>query len=309
MATIEVDGVTKRFGDVVALRDLSLSVREGEVYGFLGPNGAGKSTTINAILDFVRPDRGSVQVFGMGAREHGTQVRQRTGVLPEGYDVYPRLTGRQHLEFVADSKNVAVDPDELLDRVGIPDAVDRKAGGYSKGMAQRLLLALALVGKPDLLVLDEPTTGLDPNGARQLRGIVEAENERGATVFFSSHVLSQVEAVADRVGIVQDGELVAEDTLEGLRDSLVGASSLRIELDHTDSSVRAAVEAVAGVSSVAVEGATLSVTCEDGAKYPALEAAAGAGATIQDFETSDASLEDLFADVTGGGRDLEEGVA
>ena len=203
MAAIELSGVTKRFGDVVALRDLDMTVESGEIYGFLGPNGAGKSTTIDILLDFVRPTEGEVRVLGRDAGTDSVLIRERCGVLPEGFDTYDRLTARQHVRFAVESKGSGEDPDALLDRVGLSDAKGRKAGGFSKGMTQRLALAMALVGEPDLLILDEPSTGLDPNGAREMRTIVREEADRGATVFFSSHVLGQVEAVCDRVGILR----------------------------------------------------------------------------------------------------------
>ena len=302
MAAIEVRGVTKRYGSVTALRDLDLTVEEGEVYGFLGPNGAGKSTTIDVLLDFVRPTDGRARVLGMDAREQGEAIRRRTGVLPDGYRVYDRLTGRRHVEFVAESKEVDADPAVLLDRVGIADAADRPAGGYSKGMAQRLVLAMALVGEPDLLVLDEPTTGLDPNGARRMRELVREENERGATVFFSSHILGQVEAVCDRVGILQGGELVAEDSVEGLRDRFETDASMTVELSAPPSEpdrLREAVDGVSGVSSVRVQAASVVVACRDDAKMAALHAVERFG-EIADIETAEASLEELFAEVTAG---------
>jgi ABC-2 type transport system ATP-binding protein len=302
MAVIEVRGVTKRYGSVTALRDLDLTVEKGEVYGFLGPNGAGKSTTIDVLLDFVRPTDGRARVLGMDAREQGEAIRRRTGVLPDGYRVYDRLTGRRHVEFVAESKEVDADPAALLDRVGIADAADRPAGDYSKGMSQRLVLAMALVGEPDLLVLDEPTTGLDPNGARQMRELVREENERGATVFFSSHILAQVEAVCDRVGILQGGELVAEDSVEGLRDRFETDASMTVELSAPPSEpdrLREAVDGVSGVSSVRVEAASVVVACRDDAKMAVLHAVERFG-EIADIETAEASLEELFAEVTAG---------
>ena len=184
MAAIEITNLSKHFGDVVAVDELDLTVEEGEIFGFLGPNGAGKSTTIDIILDFVRPTSGQVTVLGHDAQKEGLQIRQQTGVLPDAYHVYNRLTGRQHLEFAIELKGTDDDPMELLERVGIAEAADRKAGGYSKGMKQRLMLAIALLGKPDLLILDEPSTGLDPNGAKEIRDIIRQEKARGATVFF-----------------------------------------------------------------------------------------------------------------------------
>ncbi|KAB1192902.1 ATP-binding cassette domain-containing protein [Haloferax sp. MBLA0076] len=309
MAAIELNGVTKRFEDdrgvlgtlglssdtdsVTAVEDLSFSVEDGEVFGFLGPNGAGKSTTINMLLDFVRPTSGSVRVLGHDAQAESVAVRRRTGVLPEGYDVYDRLTGREHVEFAIESKEADDDPDELLSRVGLdPDDAERRAGGYSKGMAQRLALAMALAGSPDLLILDEPSSGLDPAGAREMREIVRAEADRGATVFFSSHVLGQVEAVCDRVGIMREGELIAEDSIESLRDRLEAEAILRLDVEG-DADL-SAVRAVDGVSSVESTDGRLVVACSDDAKTRVIEAVESNGSTVADFETDSASLEDIF---------------
>ena len=301
MSAIECEGLTKQFGRVRAIDRLDLRVEAGEIFGFLGPNGAGKSTTINVLLDFVGPTAGSVEVLGLDAQADSLAVRERVGVLPDGYHVYDRLTGRQHVQFAIDSKRADDDPDAILERVGIPEAADRKAGGYSKGMKQRLVLGMALVGEPDLLVLDEPTTGLDPKGAREVREIVREERDRGATVFFSSHVLGQVEAVCDRVAILQDGELVAVDTIEGLRAANGAGSRLRIDLDRPYEKSPATIEAVPGVSSVAIDdGDGLTVTCEDPAKNDVLSTIEREGYRITDFATEETSLEDLFVAYTDG---------
>jgi ABC-2 type transport system ATP-binding protein len=307
MAAIELSGVTKRFGDVTALRGVDLTVEQGEIFGFLGPNGAGKSTTIDILLDFVRPTAGDVRVLGHDARAESVRIRQRTGVLPEGFDVYDRLTGRQHVAFAADSKGVDADPDAVLERVGIADAADRRAGGYSKGMAQRLVLGMALVGEPDLLILDEPSTGLDPNGARRMREIVTAERDRGATVFFSSHILGQVEAVCDRVGILRDGELVAVDSIEGLREAAETESSLVVTVDHVPDEVLADVRAIDGVAGATVDGDTCTVRVRDGSKTAILSTLENGGVEVSNFETREASLEDLFAAYTGDETARAEG--
>lgn len=139
MPAITVDSLTKSYGQTLALEDLSFQVEEGEVFGFLGPNGAGKSTTINVILDFIRPTAGRVEVLGMDAQANSREIRSRTGVLPEGVETYDRLTARQHLEFAIDSKGSDDDPETLLERVDLADAIDKKAGGFSKGMSQRLM--------------------------------------------------------------------------------------------------------------------------------------------------------------------------
>jgi ABC-2 type transport system ATP-binding protein len=314
MAAIALHGVTKRYtdaglslpgsetdsGDVVAVEDLDLEVHEGEVFGFLGPNGAGKSTTINMLLDFVHPSEGSIEVLGYDAHEKSVNVRERTGVLPEGFDVYHRLSGRKHVEFAIESKESNEDPDALLERVGIADAAERKAGGYSKGMTQRLALAMALVGDPDLLVLDEPSTGLDPNGALEMREIVREEVERGATVFFSSHILGQVEAVCDRVGILREGRLVAEDSVSGLREATGTEATLAITVGELPSRAVDEVRTLDGVSNVEQNGSVLRVGVDDRSKTAVLSTLESEGAVVQDFETEEASLEDLFRSYTEG---------
>ncbi len=300
MAAIEIEDVHKSFGNVRALRGVDLDVEEGEVFGFLGPNGAGKSTTINILLDFVRADQGDVRVLDYDARENTVAVRERTGVLPEGFELYKRLTAREHLRFAIESKDADQDPYPLLERVGLEDAIDRKAGGFSTGMKQRLALAIALVGDPELLILDEPTSGLDPNGARELRGIVEAEAAEGTTVFFSSHILGQVEAVCDRVGIIRDGELVAVDSIEGLRDNVGGGSTLVVEVDAVPDDAAHRLKSLDGIDSVGVDGNTLRVGCRDDAKTTVIDELEGMGATVSDFSTEEAPLEDLFAAYTEG---------
>jgi len=303
MAAIELDNLQKQYsGGVTALRGVDLEVREGEIFGFLGPNGAGKSTTINILLDFVRPSGGSARVLGLDAQEDSQQVRRRTGVLPEGYTVYNRLTGRQHVEFVVESKGADDYAQEILERVGIEDAADRKAGDYSKGMKQRLTLGMALVGDPDLLILDEPSTGLDPSGVQDVRRIVNEEANRGTTVFFSSHILSQVEAVCDRVGILREGELVAVDTVEGLRDAAGTEARLRVSVGEYGPEDIGAVRVLDGVSEVTQLDGELIVSVADGTKTKVITTLEDRGVSVTDFETEEVSLEELFLSYTGGSK-------
>jgi ABC-2 type transport system ATP-binding protein len=304
MTAIEIENISKRYGNLTALDRVDFVVEEGDVFGFLGPNGAGKSTMINIFLDFVRPTEGSARIFGHDCHQEGKLARKRMGVLPEGYSLYDRLTGRQHLEFAINSKGADAEPMELLKRVGIEDAADRQAGGYSKGMAQRLVLAMALVGEPDLLILDEPTTGLDPNGARRMREIIRAESDRGATVFFSSHILEQVEAVCDKVGILHHGELQAVDTIEGLRESVGGGTKLQVSVDTVDEPVLDDIRALTGVENAWVdeERTLVEVTCANESKMDVVIALDDAGVEVTNFQTEQASLEDMFAEYTGGSR-------
>ncbi|WP_137289238.1 ABC transporter ATP-binding protein [Natronorubrum halophilum] len=304
MAAIELEGLTKRFGDVVAVDDLDLTIEDGEIFGFLGPNGAGKSTTIDILLDFIRPTEGSATVLGHDAQTAGERVRSRTGVLPDAYHVYDRLTGRQHVEFAIEMKGVDDDAEALLERVRIADAADRKAGGYSKGMRQRMVLAMALVGDPDLLVLDEPSTGLDPNGAREMREIIREENERGTTVFFSSHIMEQVEAVCDRVAIINRGRLVAVDTIDGLRDSTETGETLYVYVADLDESVLERVSALAGVGNASIDDGRLRISVDGVSKFAVLHAIDEVTA-VQDFSVVESSLEDLFVRYTNAGQEVD----
>jgi ABC-2 type transport system ATP-binding protein len=300
MPAIELRDVTKQYGNVTALQGLDMTVESGEVFGFLGPNGAGKSTTIDILLDHTRPTTGEPRVLERHAQEQTVAIRERTGVLPENFGPLGQMSGREHVEFAIEAKNGDDDPDRILDRVGLAHAGDRQATGYSKGMAQRLMLAIALAGEPDLLILDEPTTGLDPNGAREIRQIVREERDRGATVFFSSHILEQVEAVCDRVGILNQGQLVAVDTIEGLREAAGTTGELQLTLDSVPDSLAATVTEIEGVENVSRSDGTLSARCRNLAKAEVVRACHDAGVTVENIETSNASLEDLFAAYTGG---------
>ena len=301
---IQTHDLTKQFGGVTAVSDVNLRVERGEVFGFLGPNGAGKSTTINLLLDFVTPTSGSAEILGHDVHAEREAVHERIGVVPEDYGLYDRLSGRRHLEFAVELKNAADDPAAILDRVGLsPSDADRPAGEYSTGMAQRLALGIALVGDPEVLVLDEPTSGLDPNGARELRALVRSEADDGTTVFFSSHVLEQVRAVADRVGIVNEGRLVVVDTVDGLRSEL-GAGA-RVTLAVTDDTtldadrLRAQFADDDEITDVETDGGEVRATCLAPAAKLRFVDGVRATATATDLRVSESSLEDLFASYTG----------
>ena len=293
---IETRGLTKRFDDVTAVDGLDLAVESGEVFGFLGPNGAGKSTTINVLLDFVSPTTGTASMLGLDVQSDRKDLHRQIGVVPENYGLYDRLSGRRHVELAAEFKNASDDPDALLDRVGLsPEEARRPAGEYSTGMGQRLALAMALVGSPDLLILDEPTSGLDPNGARELRSIILAENERGATVFFSSHILEQVEAVADRVGILNDGQLAAVDSIERLRQQMDSGSRVTLSVSHQPEQ---ALGELPNVRDIEVADGTVRGTClEPEAKLTFIDRVRDR-TTVSDVRIEESSLEEMFASYT-----------
>ncbi|MFB6185570.1 MAG: ATP-binding cassette domain-containing protein [Halobacteriaceae archaeon] len=300
---IETNGLTKRYGsgedEVTAVEDLDLHVKEGEVFGFLGPNGAGKSTTINMLLDFVRPTSGTAKVLDLNSRTDSAKLRKQIGVLPEGFGLYSRLTGKRHLKFAIKWNEADDDPERILNRVGLTQGeASRQVGDYSKGMQQRLALGMALVGNPDLLILDEPSSGLDPHGIHQMQELVREEARRGTTVFFSSHILGQVEAVCDRVGILSDGKLVATDTVEGLRKTVGAGSELELRITGT---ARINIRDIDGVESVRQQDGILRVTCSNSrAKATVVSKLMNAGTEIIDIQSQPASLEDVFRAYTTG---------
>lgn len=299
MAALELRALTKRFGSIEAIRDVTLQVEYGEVFGFLGPNGAGKSTTINILLDFVRRTAGEVSVLGYDPQEDPRAVRERLGVLPEASGFYNRDTALDHLRFAIAMKRADDDPAELLERVGIADAAKRPVGEFSTGMRQRLGLAIALVGNPDLLILDEPLGGLDPDGARILREIVREERDRGTAVFFSSHIMEQVEAICDRVGIMHGGELIAVDTIDALQARTETAATLIVSVEATSDDIGSHLTGVEGIENVTARNGTLRIACTDSAaKATTITRLNSAGVTIENVTTDETALEQVFTSIT-----------
>jgi ABC-2 type transport system ATP-binding protein len=307
MAAIETTALTKRFGgDVLAVSDLDLTVEHGEVFGFLGPNGAGKSTTINMLLDFVRPTSGSATVLGHDVHAESETIRERIGVLPEGATLYDRLTGVEHIEWVSETKGVDVDPYEMLDRVGLDEADGGRAvSGYSKGMQQRLGFGMALVGDPELLILDEPSTGLDPTGMQEMRDIISDVADDGTTVFFSSHILGEVEAICDRIGIMNEGELVATGTLEELGERLNLGASITLEVDPVPAPNQLReMDAIRGVETT---DSTVTATVADPSDKIDVVQTVANKSTVQDILSEDTSLEELFNTYTNGDEPAADG--
>ena len=300
MTAIETTALTKRFGDVTGVEDLDLVVEQGEAFGFLGPNGAGKSTTINVLLGFLTPSSGTASVLGHDVRTESKAVRRRIGVLPEGVSVYERLTGREHVASAIRMKRADGDPEEHLEYVGLaPTDWERPADEYSKGMCQRLALAVALVGDPDLLVLDEPSSGLDPTGIQDVRTIAQEQTAAGRTVFFSSHILSEVETVCDRVGIMNDGRLTAVDDVDRLRETATADACVELQVESVPADLD--LEAVAGVADVTTDATTVRATCTDPAAKVAVIRRVDRATKVLDVVAEETSLESVFNAYAGDG--------
>jgi ABC-2 type transport system ATP-binding protein len=297
---IEATGLGKRFGQHVAVRDVDLAVPTGAVYGFLGPNGAGKTTTIRMALGLLRPTSGTVRVFGADVRRERQKSAAMTGSMVEEPALYLRLTGRENLEISRALLGCArSEVDRALEVVGLTGAAGRLAGTYSQGMRQRLGLARALLGGPKLLMLDEPTNGLDPDGIREIRNLIKALPERGdVTVFVSSHLLAEVEQMATHVGLMSRGRLVLQGTLADLKRATSSVAQVRVD------DPAAAAERLAGleVTPLGVDGLTIVVP--DGRAGPAFLAEVNTrlvagGIGVFGLALPTLSLEDIYVRATG----------
>jgi ABC-2 type transport system ATP-binding protein len=293
---LEIVELVKKFGGVTAVDGLSFAVAPGEVFGFLGRNGAGKTTTIRVALDLARPNAGEVRLFGEDWRR--PELRRRVGYLPEFPVRYPYLTPRRYVRFAArlfglSRAEAARRADELIAQVELEDAADRRMGGFSKGMLQRVGLAQALVNEPDLLFLDEPTAGLDPLGHRLVKDLVRDYAARGKAVVVSSHILAEIEAQCSRVAIIEEGRLVAEGRLAEL---LRPTNVVEVEVEGPAAAAREAFDRIS--SAVDVDGNRFVLTLlPDKGASDVSKAAASAACVVTALTTRRQSLEDLFVAV------------
>jgi ABC-type multidrug transport system ATPase subunit len=295
---VRTRGLTKRYDDAVtAVDDLDLRVRRGEVYGFLGPNGAGKTTTLRMLLGLVRPTRG--QAIVLGAPPGAAEGLARIGAMVEAPAFYPYLSGRDNLRVLA---RYAGAPerrvDAVLDQVKLTARADDRYAKYSLGMKQRLGVAAALLKDPELLILDEPTNGLDPAGMAEMREFIRSLGSGARTVVLSSHLMGEVEQVCDRVGVIRGGSLIAEGTVDELR----GRAVLRLRAEPLADAARVAGE-LSGVEAVAEVDGRLDVTA-DPAQAPTINRAlVQAGIAVSELYAEKASLEDVFLELTASEDD------
>jgi ABC-2 type transport system ATP-binding protein len=295
---IETHGLRKEFGSKVAVKDLSLVVERGEVFGFLGPNGAGKTTSVKMLLDLIRPTGGEGRIFGLLPGD--SQVRARIGFLPEHFRFHDWLTADEFLALHADlyktPRSVAHQRiPELLDLVGLSDHADKKLRAFSKGMLQRIGLAQALLNKPDLVILDELTSGLDPVGRRLVRDIIRDLSQQGTTIFLNSHFLSEVEITCHRVAFIKFGEVIRTSSIQSL---IEGELTVEIRVRNLQSRV------IAGLSQwgqdVRVDGDHISLTLSGEADLPQVNRyLVEQGADVYALQPKKISLEELFIQIVG----------
>lgn len=321
---IEIKGLTKRYGDFPAVDNLTLNIKEGEVFGLLGPNGAGKSTTIRMILGLTEPSSGYVKVCGDNSSHQPLRVKQKVGYLPEDVGFYGTLSGIENLIYTARLNRI---PDneartrisQLMELVGLKDDSKKKTGVYSRGMVQRLGLADVLLKNPRVIILDEPTLGLDPEGVKEfLNLIVRLSKKEGITVLFSSHHLHQVQQVCDRVGIFVKGRLIADGDIPGLSEKLFSESPLVIEAGIRDKGAKEqkksakitalarAIKDVAGVSDVRFENGKFFIDCETDITPEIAGIIVGSDLGLSSLNKKEYGLDDIYYKYFEGGAKDEK---
>jgi ABC-2 type transport system ATP-binding protein len=298
---VRARGLVKRYGEVVAVDNIDLNVNAGDVYGFLGPNGAGKTTTLRMALGLITPTQGSVELFGRDPMRQGARALQGVAGFVEAPRFYPYLTGRKNLELLAalDGGESASHIDQVLDVVELAPRAGHRVGGYSHGMRQRLGIAAALLRAPRLMILDEPATGLDPAGMRDMRALIRRLAHEGMTVLLSSHQLPEVQELCDRVAIVDRGRVVYEGALADLRRQ--GGASYRLRTTADERALQVAREQT-GIDSPVLGEHGISFDAEEPQVAELSLALGRAGVGILSLSPQLATLEDLFFRLTEDGH-------
>ena len=305
---IEVENLTKRYGSLTAVRDISFTVDKGEIVGFLGPNGAGKTTTMRVLTCFLSATEGSARVAGFDIFDEPLEVKKRIGYLPEAPPIYRDMRVRQYLEFVANIKGVsrrdrASRTDMVMERTGLTDRATQEISQLSKGYRQRVGLAQAFIHDPEVIILDEPTSGLDPNQTREVRALIE-ELAEDRTVILSTHILPEVSMTCSRVIIINNGEISAVDTPANLSRKMKGNERVYVQVGGDADPASAAIEAIPSVLSIepaSEAGETaffVDAPIENEIRPQIVSALVGQGIDVLELRRQEMSLEDIFVELT-----------
>ncbi len=306
---VEIKNLTKKYGSTKVVDNISFSVKKGEIMGFLGPNGAGKSTTMNIICGCISPSEGSAYVCGYDVLENPEKTKAKIGYLPEQPPLYFDMTVLEYLNFVYDLKKVknkkAKYINEIMKLVKIEDMKDRMIKNLSKGYKQRVGLAQALIGDPEVLILDEPTVGLDPKQIIEIRNVIKSIGKK-CTVILSTHILQEVSAVCDRVTIISHGKIVAQNTISALEEETGGKNKFILKVSASKGEAERVIRNVQGIEKVEKEGKdskgniSYILTQYDGAdiRIPLFEALSNAQIKVCEFKSASMSLEDIFIKLT-----------
>jgi len=299
---IQTWGLTKKYGDLVAVDSLDLEVEQGEIYGFLGPNGAGKTTTILMLLGLTEPTSGRLRVLGYDPLREPLKLKRVVGYLPENLGFYDDMTAKQNLLYTAKLNGISFVEAErrianLLNVLGLSEAADKKVSTFSKGMRQRLGMADVLLKDPQLLLLDEPTTAIDPEGVRQILDIIVDCRAKGKTVLISSHLLHQVQKICDRVGIFVKGRLIASGTIQHLGREVIAGDKFVVEAEVPDATpaLEEALRGLEGVIKVAKAGPTLTIECKSDIRGVIAKTIVTSGYTLTQIRSHEYALDEIYA--------------
>ena len=300
---LQTERLTKKYGKKKAVEEVTLRVYQGEVYGFLGPNGAGKTTVMRLLLGLLAPTEGTITLLGELFGGNRPWVRRRIGAVPEKPYIYPEMTAIEYLQFFADLYEVEHPMKRahvMLEKLGLLDAARKRLGTFSRGMQQKVHIARALLHDPELLLLDEPVSGLDPHGIREVRDLIEEFKVRGRSVFLSSHLLSEVERVCDRVAILHNGNLLVEETMTEIRKKLSQEVTVEVEVNGLRDRILRAVSGLPFVREVLQTGTVISlkVESEDHIREKISRTITEAGGTVLSVNMRELSLEDAFLTLT-----------
>jgi len=299
---VETRELSKFYNGVKAVEKLNLRIREGEIYGLLGPNGAGKTTTILMLLGLTEPTSGRALVYGYNSTTEPLKVKRITGYLPENVGFYEDLTARETLRYIArlngiPDKESSSKIDEALKSVGLSEVSEREIGKFSRGMTQRLGIATVLIKHPKFVILDEPTTGIDPEGASHILDlIVKMSREQNITVLLSSHLLHQVQRICDRVGIVSEGHLVGEGSIEQLGREIAGKEQtfLEVQVEELMPNIANSIRKIEGVKEVRSSGNLLSIRCDRDVRRQVSKVIVDSGTLPLQIRSRDYTLEEIY---------------
>lgn len=303
---VEIKNLVKRYGDFLAVDNLNLSVKEGEIFGLLGPNGAGKTTTINTLAGLTKVDNGEVKIFGKTLKDHEIEIKKEMGIVPQDIAIYEELTAYENVFFFgrlyglrgAKLKNMA---EEALNFTGLWDRKEDRVEKYSGGMKRRLNIACAIVHKPKLIIMDEPTVGIDPQSRNHILSSVKELNKQGATIIYTSHYMEEVEELCSNITIMDHGRVIANGTKEELKSLISLENKINIEISSPNFTILEKIKSIAGVKDCQLEGNELKIISHKNSKnlVEIIESINSAECEVFSIDVEKPTLERVFLTLTG----------
>lgn len=303
---VEIKNLVKKYGKRVILNDLNLSIAEGEVYGFLGPNGAGKTTTINSIIGITKIESGNINIFGKDMKSHKNEIKKNIGVVPQNIALFTEFSAYENVKFFGKlyglkGQELEQSIKDALDFVDLWDRRGDRPGKYSGGMQRRLNIACAIVHKPKLIIMDEPTVGIDPQSRNHIMESIKRLNEMGSTIIYTSHYMEEVELLCDKVAIIDKGHVIVDGTKEEVKDYIKDDKVMEVTFESAVSGVEQAIADVSGVKSCSMEDGVLRIVitkeCSDLSQI--LSTLGNCNAVVSHINVKEKSLEDIFLSITG----------